>query len=244
MALDKAIDSAQLDADLTAVADAIRAKGGTSDALAFPSGFVEAVEAIQAGGGDSDSLLSRLNNTITTYTNSTLTSLNDYSFASCTNLESVSLEACTSVGDWAFFGCSKLSNINLPNLKSVSGTNTFKGCKLTDFRVPKYEASIVQGMFVNCKSLKCVDMGFATGFGWDPFNGCSALDTLILRRDALVSLPNASFLSSTQFKSSGNGGIVYVPQALIAQYEVATNWSTYVEYGTLVFTAIEGSEYE
>ena len=36
--------------DLTAVADAIRAKGGTSDALTFPGGFVDAVGAIQAGG--------------------------------------------------------------------------------------------------------------------------------------------------------------------------------------------------
>ena len=37
--------------DLTAVADAIRAKGGTSEALVFPDGFVSAVESIQAGGG-------------------------------------------------------------------------------------------------------------------------------------------------------------------------------------------------
>lgn len=51
MAFDKVIDSATLDADLTSVADAIRAKGGTSDALVFPAGFVSAVEAISAGGG-------------------------------------------------------------------------------------------------------------------------------------------------------------------------------------------------
>ena len=38
-------------ADMTAVADAIRAKGGTSDALAFPDGFVSAVQGIQAGAG-------------------------------------------------------------------------------------------------------------------------------------------------------------------------------------------------
>ena len=38
-------------ADMTAVADALRAKGGTSEALAFPGGFVEAVGAIQAGAG-------------------------------------------------------------------------------------------------------------------------------------------------------------------------------------------------
>lgn len=37
--------------DLTAVADAIRTKGGTSAPLAFPSGFVAAVEAIAAGTG-------------------------------------------------------------------------------------------------------------------------------------------------------------------------------------------------
>lgn len=37
--------------ELTAVADAIRAKGGTSDALAFPDGFVSAIGSIQTGGG-------------------------------------------------------------------------------------------------------------------------------------------------------------------------------------------------
>lgn len=38
---------------LTTVADAIRAKGGTTDALSFPTGFAAAIAAIQAeGGGD------------------------------------------------------------------------------------------------------------------------------------------------------------------------------------------------
>ena len=39
------------DSSLTAVADAIREKGGTSASLAFPAGFVSAVEAIETGGG-------------------------------------------------------------------------------------------------------------------------------------------------------------------------------------------------
>lgn len=51
MAVDKLVDSTQLDADLTSVADAIRTKGGTSTSLAFPAGFVSAVEAIPTGGG-------------------------------------------------------------------------------------------------------------------------------------------------------------------------------------------------
>ena len=49
MALDKLVDSAQLDSDLEDVADAIRAKGGTSASLAFPAGFVSAIQAISTG---------------------------------------------------------------------------------------------------------------------------------------------------------------------------------------------------
>ena len=37
--------------DLTKVASAIREKGGTSDPLAYPDGFVTAIQAIQTGGG-------------------------------------------------------------------------------------------------------------------------------------------------------------------------------------------------
>ena len=37
--------------DLVSVANAIRTKGGTSEALVFPDGFVSAVQAIQSGGG-------------------------------------------------------------------------------------------------------------------------------------------------------------------------------------------------
>lgn len=51
MALDKVIDSEKLDADLTSVADAIRAKTGRADALAFPAGMVEVIAGISSGGG-------------------------------------------------------------------------------------------------------------------------------------------------------------------------------------------------
>lgn len=50
MAYDKLVDSAQLDTNLAAVADAIRTKGGTDAQLVFPSGFISAVQAIQTGG--------------------------------------------------------------------------------------------------------------------------------------------------------------------------------------------------
>lgn len=51
MSVDKLVDSTQLDADLTSVANAIRTKGGTSAQLAFPAEFVSAIEDIETGGG-------------------------------------------------------------------------------------------------------------------------------------------------------------------------------------------------
>ena len=51
MAFDKVVDSAALDAGMKSVADAIRAKAGTTDLLAWPDGFKAAVEGIQTGGG-------------------------------------------------------------------------------------------------------------------------------------------------------------------------------------------------
>lgn len=40
--------------DLTAVADAIRAKGGTDAQLTFPDGMVDAINAIETGSGATD----------------------------------------------------------------------------------------------------------------------------------------------------------------------------------------------
>ena len=51
MALDKLVDSAQLDSDLGDVADAIRAKSGGSGQLAFPAGFISEIGSIETGGG-------------------------------------------------------------------------------------------------------------------------------------------------------------------------------------------------
>ena len=45
------------DTDLTAVANAIRSKGGTSASLAFPADFVSAIAAIPSGGDESAPLL-------------------------------------------------------------------------------------------------------------------------------------------------------------------------------------------
>ena len=49
MAIDKAIDSTQLNTNLTSIADAIREKAGLTDSFVFPEGFVQAIAGIEAG---------------------------------------------------------------------------------------------------------------------------------------------------------------------------------------------------
>ena len=50
MALDKVVDSAVLDAEMASVANAIRAKTGNTDTLAWPDGFATAIAGITGGG--------------------------------------------------------------------------------------------------------------------------------------------------------------------------------------------------
>lgn len=72
MSVDKLVDSTQLDADLTSVANAIRTKGGTSGQLAFPSGFVSAIGNISTGLD-----IKKLTATVSADTTGTITLLTD-----------------------------------------------------------------------------------------------------------------------------------------------------------------------
>lgn len=58
MALDKVVDSAVLDAGMLSVADAIRAKTGDADLLAWPDGFAAAINAL-ANGGENHGIVAR-----------------------------------------------------------------------------------------------------------------------------------------------------------------------------------------
>ena len=49
MATYKVVDAEQLNADMTSVADSIRTKGGTTEALAWPDGYKTAIDSIPAG---------------------------------------------------------------------------------------------------------------------------------------------------------------------------------------------------
>lgn len=135
------------ESSLTSLADAIRAKGGTSDTLTFPGGFVSAVEAIDAGGGGDDgsfkAVIERtaVNPTIP----SDLTSIGQYAFYNCNHLTNISIPAgVTSIGQYAFFNCTGLKKVTFEGIPTGKiSSYTFKGCtNLTVINVPWAEGAV------------------------------------------------------------------------------------------------------
>ena len=120
-------------ADLTAVADAIRAKGGTSDPLVYPDGFVTAIQAIQTGGGGgSDELVNSLiDRTISgAYVNNTVTVIGVYGLAGCTKLTSVVLPAVRITEGNSMVGCSGIIKADFSNLQNIRYLTFSRNTKL------------------------------------------------------------------------------------------------------------------
>lgn len=193
MALDKVIDSAQLDAGMKATADAIREKTGSTGPIVWDSanGFKTAVEGIQAGGGDDGSLKAVIERTATNptlpadlkkvgeyafYRNEKLTAINipvavsyigRYAFAECTELASISLPNGTwlRIYDYAFQKCVKLTSpIQLPtNLYDLKDCS-FWGCTgLTEVTFNSTPANVGSSVFIGCTNLLTINVPWAEG---------------------------------------------------------------------------------
>lgn len=321
MALDKLVDSSQLDADLASVAAAIRTKGGTSGQLAFPAGFISAVQAIPTGitptGTKQISIAANGTTTedVTNYANAEITvnvpsgpspalvsksitengtynaaSDNADGYSSVTvNVEAtgydggdwfdltkptgeitstvvltqnspyimqyhsgitkVNLPNATGLGESVLRSCKNLVAIYVPKVTYFSNNCLRQSTKLAYLVAPKFER-IRQDACNGCTGLLAVDLGSngAVGNGFQQgtvFSGCTQLATVVLRNThGVVPLSNISVFTNTPFASGKAGGTLYVPQALIASYQAASNWSTILGYSTNSIQAIEGSIYE
>ena len=181
------------DTDLKKVADAIRAKGSTSDNLVFPDGYVSAIENIPAGGGSDDVLNSILDRSISgEYVNDSLTSIGDYAFGSCPALTSIDLPAATSIGRNSFFSNKNLTSVNLPAATSI-GSHAFYSCSgLTSVNLPA-ATSIGDNAFSNCQALTSVNLPAATSIKYNCFSNCYAL--------ANINLPLLEQLNSGIFQT-------------------------------------------
>ncbi len=238
MAIDKAVDSAVLDAGLTSIANAIRAKSGTSAQLNFPNGFTDAVKEIQSAKPEQTKTVDITQNGTTTVTPDNGNVLSDVTVnvnvPSETEAEDAlvnrSIKAYTndrliSVGAYAFCFCSDLTDVTMNKVETI-GVSAFNNCrKLSKANFPLV-TSITSSAFVSCSSLKRIEFPLVTSLGATVFQQCSSLNTLIIRTpNDVCSLAATSSFNGTPI-ASGNG-YIYVPDNLVDQYKAATNWTVY-----------------
>ena len=127
MSVDKLVDSSQLDTDLTSVANAIRTKGGTSAQLAFPAGFVSAIQTIPTG--DEYFVVPSTGCIYPKILNQTLTGFNrnyygSYRWRYCTNMEEATIIGLTSIAGGVnsdlLSNCTGLKRVSLPSLSDCN----------------------------------------------------------------------------------------------------------------------------
>lgn len=209
----------------------------------------EVVVDVQSGGG-SDTLGELLSNTLTDYTNNTITSAKDFTFRQAGHLRDVRIPNVTYISSWLFAN-SSIRSLFAPNA-TLSGSGT-SGCSKLEWIVSK-AGSQGNAQLQNARLLHTADMTAkgSLGFPANFFSGCTVLTTLILREAAIYTLVNISAFNSSPFASGGAGGTIYIPKALYdhlgdgtsSDYKAATNWSTINGYGTITWAKIEGSIYE
>lgn len=170
MALDKVIDSAALDAGMTAVADAIRAKAGTTEPLAWPDGFAAAISGIETGGGDSAAGV--IDKSVTSIT-SNAAEVGQYAFYGCEMLETASFPEATKIQGGAFIGCKALVSVSAPNVTEImSDVINYLFIDIDG----NYMTDII-GAFMDCTSLETADFPVAVTIGDSAFRGCTNLTT-------------------------------------------------------------------
>lgn len=155
------------DTSLTAVADAIRERAGTEDQLAFPDGFVSAVEGIQ------DYIMDYVSETMTTYKNHKLYTLTRNVFRH-SYVKYYDIPNVLYVSAWCF-AQSGIVEISLPKVTKLEW-DTFRECNdLKKVELGGSLSYIQTRLFYNSK----------------------AFDTLILRNTTQMALYNIDAFTGT-----------------------------------------------
>lgn len=241
------------DSSLAALADAIRAKGRTTQAMTFPDDFVNGVRNMVCA--EEVLLISLIDGTCTDlnteklteigqytfYYNTALKSVNlpevltvgDYGFQQCNKMETVSLAKATYLGVGAFRNCIQLHTIHVPNVRSIR--NSFYYCsRLQSISMPLLE-SVTSSGFFRCTALTYADLGLVAKLSDTLFQYCTALTTLVLRNPEQVCVPSASAFNNTGIINGTATLDVYVPRSLVSAYEASADWAAF----TCRFLAIE-----
>jgi hypothetical protein len=143
---------------------------------------------------------------------STLNSIEDSAFQSCTNLTSVNIpNNVISIGDNAFNGCTGLASVTLPvNAGFTSiGASAFNRCtSLTSINIPNTVTSIGIAAFQSCAGLTSLSIPSSiTSIKGSVFNRCTGLTSVTIP-SSVKSIGDWSFGNNTNLTSVTFQGMI------------------------------------
>ena len=228
MAMAKLLNEEKLNADLTAVANAIREKTGGAEALAFPEGFAQAIGGIQVSSGDERAAMDLfLTGKLIRYESDVTGAVVEYAFRNHKELKELILTKVTGTGTYMCYLCSALERAVLLSVRYLNNYAFQKCTSLAEITVPKVE-TLQRNCFDSCGALTSFDGPSSLWqINTQTFLNCSRLETLILRNpNRVVALVNADAFSGTPIVAGT--GYVYVPRNLIPEYEADSVWQSYI----------------
>lgn len=218
MAFDTVVDKAQLEGAITASANAIREKTGDSALIEWKpgNGFADEISSIQANP---------VIQPLTVTENGTYEApagVDGYSPVT------VAIESGGGGDDGEILDALITREITSINNNTANGVGyaSFKNCY--DLKKVKFSnATYIYGeAFYDCQRLEIADFPKVTRIITKVFYNNHRLYALILRSESICELSNTnSFKGCTEIDNKT--GYIYVPSALVAEYQAATNWSTY-----------------
>jgi len=206
---------------LQALLTAANTKTGESDTT-LTDAMQTLVDGYGQGGGD-DTMGQYLANTLTNYSNDTITNIPQYGFAYASNLVELSIPNVELIGAYAF--------MNTGMKKLV----IHKTVRLDGWQI-----------FSKMTNLEELDIMNVISSQQQLFSDSVKMSVLIIRdtNNILTLVNNTNVFNNTPFASGKSGGTLYVPQSLISSYQSATTWSTILGYENNQILPIEGSQYE
>lgn len=173
-----------------------------------PTDMVNTLAQIQPA---KDYLALNLNGTIGTYSSEEVRNVRAYGFYCCILLTSVNLPNVESIGELAFGSCLNLTSVNFPVATEIG-----------------------KGGFALCSSITKVDFGAVEKIYDTAFASCGDLESLIIRTTSgvcklMVKTGNGDDAVeeekySSHFLLANSGMKVYVPSALLADYQANAAW--------------------
>lgn len=149
---------------LSAIADAIRARSGSTGSLSFPDGFANEVAAIPSGDDwRFKAVIERAATEI--ILPSGLTKIGSYVFYEWRDITKISLpDGITSIGNYAFYIDWSLALTSLPEGLTSIGNSAFKECfSLTTITFKGMPSSIGLDAFKTCNRLTTINVPWAEG---------------------------------------------------------------------------------